>query len=391
MMTKKILLLAGEPSGDLHGSNLALELKRNSPNIEILGTGGEKMKNAGVDILFDLKTLAVTGLLDVIKNYSKLKKIQTSLLSKIKEENIDLIILIDYPDFNLRFAKKAHRFGVPIVYYISPQIWAWRKERIKLIKKYIRKIFVIFKFEEGLYKKEGIDVEFIGHPLLDIVRPRDEGRRTPVRRSFSEGGKDEGRIIALLPGSRNRLVKTLLPVMLKASGEIYRKLPDVKFLLSKSPSVDRKIYEKALSKAALPITLIEGNAYELINACDFVLCISGTSTLETAILGKPMAVIYKLPILEYVLAKPLLRLRNIGLVNIVAGEEVVCEFIQFKARPQKIAEYVVEVLTDKSRYNFIKNRLADVKKSLYPDGASRRAALSILKFFENHTTPISST
>lgn len=370
---KKIMMLAGEPSGDLHGSNLVLELKRNSSGVEILGTGGEKMKNAGVKVYFDLKDLAVTGLLDVIRHAFKLKKIQSCLLSKIREEKIDLIILIDYPDFNLRFAKEAQRFGVPIIYYISPQVWAWRRGRIKLIKKYIKKIYVIFKFEEGLYRKEGINVEFIGHPLLDIVKPS-----VPKEEFLKVLTKD--RIIALLPGSRNRLVRTLLPVMLESAKLMHEKFPGIKFLISKSPSVDIPIYENSLRKYDLPVSLIEGKPYEIINASDFVLTVSGTSTLETAILGRPMAIIYKLPLLEYFLARPLLRLKNIGLVNIVAGEEIVPEFVQFKARPGRITKAVIDILTDKERYADIKNRLSGVKTRLYPGGASKTAALSILKF-----------
>lgn len=377
-MIKKILMLAGEPSGDLHGSNLALELKRNSPGIEISGTGGEKMKSAGVVILFDLKDLAITGLLDVIRHIFKLKKIQTSLLSKIKEKKIDLVILIDYPDFNLRFAKKAHKEGVPIIYYISPQIWAWRKGRIRLIKKYVRKIYVIFKFEEELYKKEGMPVEFIGHPLLDIVKPQLTKEEFIKTLPSDQRPATSDKVIALLPGSRKRLVKTLLPIMLRTAELIHEKLPGIRFLLSKSPSLDMKIYQKELNEFNLPLTLLEGNTYDVINASDFVLSISGTSTLETAILGKPMAVIYKLPLLEYALAKPLLRLKNIGLVNIVAGKEIVPEFIQFNARPEKIAGACIDILSDNVSYETIKKRLSVVKESLFPGGASKKAALSIL-------------
>jgi len=369
---KRIMMIAGEPSGDLHASNLIRELKKLSPDIEIFGTGGDKMKAAGAKIIFHLRELAVTGLFDVIKSLPKLKKVQSELLSKIREEKTDLIILIDYPDFNLRFAKKAHKLGVPIIYYISPQVWAWRKGRIKLIKKYIKKIFVIFKFEEELYKKAGVPVEFVGHPLLDIVKQRTENREQRT-----------DKIIALLPGSRKGLVKMHLPIMLEAAKLISDKLPDVRFLISKSPSVDKKIYAVgAYSHTPLHFTIAEGSAYDIINASDAVLVISGTATLETAILEKPMVIIYKLPILEYLIAKPLLVLKHIGLVNIVAGREVVPELIQFKATPKIIAKNLIDILTDKQKYGEIKNNLAAVKNSLYPSGASQRAAASILKFLD---------
>ncbi|MDD5449687.1 MAG: lipid-A-disaccharide synthase [Candidatus Omnitrophica bacterium] len=373
---KKIMMIAGEPSGDLHASNLALELKRNSPGIEIIGTGGDKMRAAGVELLFDLKDLAVTGLLDVIRQIFKLKRIQSSLLSRLKDQKIDLIILVDYPDFNLRFARKAKKSGVPVIYYISPQIWAWRKGRIKIIKKYVTKMYVIFKFEEELYKKAGVDVEFVGHPLLDIIgsQSHNVSAKPPV------GTTSQDKTIALLPGSRNRLVATLLPIMLKTAVQIHKKSPFVKFIISKSPSVKQGIYDKNLERYSLPVNLIENKTYDLINASDFVITISGTSTLETAILRKPMAIVYKLPIIEYIIARPLLRLKNIGLVNIVAGREIVSEFIQFRAQPQKIADYALRLLSDEPRYEAIKKDLEGVKSMLQPSGASRAAALSILKF-----------
>jgi len=356
---KKILMIAGEPSGDLHASNLIRELKRLSPDVEIFGTGGDKMEAAGAKIIFHLRDLAVTGLFDVIKSLPKLRKIQKTLLSHVLypplpsgeragvRGKVDLIILVDYPDFNLRFAKKAYKLGVPIIYYISPQVWAWRKGRIKTIKKYIKKIFVIFKFEEELYKKAGVNVEFVGHPLLDIIKPTGQPANRPTGQL----------IIALLPGSRTGLIKRHLPIMLKAAKIISKELPNVRFLTSKSP----------------------GDALDLINASDAVLVTSGTATLETAILEKPMVIIYKLPILEYLIAKPLLLLKHIGLVNIVAGKEIVPELIQSRATPEIIAKNLINILTDKQKYGEIKNNLAAVKNSLYPSGASQRAAASILK------------
>jgi lipid-A-disaccharide synthase len=343
---KRILIIAGEPSGDLHASNLICELKRLSPELEIFGTGGDRMQAAGAKILFHLRELAVTGLFDVIKTLPRLKKIQRELLSRIREEKIDLIILVDYPDFNLRFAKKARGLGVPIIYYIAPQVWAWRKGRINFIKKYVSKVYCIFKFEEEIYKKAGIPVEFIGHPLLDIVKQRTEDR-----------GQRTEKIIALLPGSRKGLVKMHLPIMLEAAKIILEKLPNARFLTSKTP----------------------GDAMELIAASDAAIVTSGTATLETAILGKPMVIIYKLPLLEYLIAKPLLLLKNIGLVNIVAGKQVVPELIQFQARPKLIAKAMIDILTDKQKYGEIKSNLAAVKNSLYPAGAAQRAAASILK------------
>lgn len=373
MTPKKIMILAGEPSGDLHGSNLILELKKLSPKIEIFGIGGEKMKNAGARLFFDLKDLAIIGIIDVIKNYSRLKNIQKTLLNKIAAEKPDLICLIDYPDFNLRFAKKAKGTGVPIIYYIAPQVWAWRRHRIRLIKKCVSKVYVIFKFEEEIYRKAGIPVEFIGHPLLDIVKTSE------TREQFVKStGLDSKKIIALLPGSRESIVKRTLPVMLEAAKKIYEKMPEVNFLISKSPSLAMGVYGRILDNFPLPGKIIENRTYDIINAADMVIVVSGTATLETAIIGTPMVIVYKLPLLEYALAKSLLLLKNIGLVNIVAGKTVVPELIQFGATPGRIAETTIGILNDKSRYVSIKAALAGVKKALLPDGASRRAASSIL-------------
>lgn len=367
-MINRIMMLAGEPSGDLHASYLAAELKKLSPQLQLSGIGGPNMYRSGVELLYDLKALAVTGLLDVIRHYGRFKRIQNALVKKALEEKPDLIILVDYPDFNLRFAKRLRKSGIPIIYYIPPQVWAWRKGRIKQIKRYVKKVYVIFKFEEGLYKKEGIPVEFIGHPLLDIVKPQTNDKRQMTN----------DKTITLLPGSRKRLVKTLLPIMLETAKLTHKKSPTVKFIISRPVSLDKKIYGDILRNFDLPVGLTENKTYEIINSSDLVLTVSGTSTLETAILGKPMVIIYKLPLFEYMLARPMLLVKNIGLVNIVAGEKVVPEFVQFAARPEKIAAAILEILSDKAKYDAIKNKLASVKGRLYPDGAASRAARSIL-------------
>ncbi|MEI8176444.1 MAG: lipid-A-disaccharide synthase [Candidatus Omnitrophota bacterium] len=380
---KKIMMIAGEPSGDLHGSNLILALKNLSPDIDVFGTGGERMRAAGARLVFDLRDLAVTGLFDVIKNLARLIKIQRTLLSEISAERPDLLILIDYPDFNLRFAKKAKALGVPIVYYIGPQVWAWRKGRIRLLKKYIDKMIVIFRFEEDLYKKEGMPVEFFGHPLLDIVKPsltRAEFLKVPQPRG--EWPSPENRIVALMPGSRKGLVKRHLPIMLEAAALIYQRFPESYFLISKSPALNVAIYRQAIESLDLPVTVVENDTYNVLNAADFVITISGTITLETAIMGKPMAIIYRLPWLEYLIARPLLRLKNIGLANIVAGKEIAPEFIQSRARADLIAADVIDLLEDPKRYEVMKEALARAATSLLPAGAAKGAAASIIRWLQ---------
>ncbi|MFH1847737.1 MAG: lipid-A-disaccharide synthase, partial [Candidatus Omnitrophota bacterium] len=250
---------------------------------------------------------------------------------------------------------------------------------INFIKKFIDKMIVIFRFEEDLYKKAGVPVRYVGHPLLDIVRT--ELTRPEFLQKLTGAAPDD-KIIAILPGSRKREITTLLPIIAESAKIIHERFPKYKFLVSISPTVDIDIYKAILRKYSFPMWLVRDETYDIINACDLALVASGTATLETAILAKPMLIIYKLSAIEYLLAKPLMLVSHIGLVNVVAGEKIVPEFVQFKARPRMIADEAMSILENRDKYDSIKSKLLRIKETLYPEGASQKAADSILEFLK---------
>ena len=374
-MPKTIMIIAGEASGDLHGSSLASSLKAIDPDLRLIGMGGEKMIKAGVESYQNIEDLSVIGLGEVLSNLGKFTAVFRFLVGRLDSEKPDCVVLIDYPEFNLRFAKEAKKRNIPVIYYISPQIWAWRKGRVKIVKKFIEKMMVIFAFEKEFYEKEAVAAEFVGHPLLDVVRPRFS------REEFLklQGLADNKKILALLPGSRQIEVIRNLPVMLKAAGIIKNKFgEDVQFVIAKPKEIKGEIYAEILKDCVLKPKIIEDYPYDCVNAADLVLVASGTATLETAILEKPMLIIYKVSFLTWLVGKMLVKIPDIGLVNIVAGARIVPEFIQFDATAEKIADEAIGLISSPEKINEIKINLRAVKEKLGGPGASRRAAQSIL-------------
>ena len=374
-MPKTIMIIAGEASGDLHGSSLASSLKAIDPDLRLIGMGGEKMIKAGVESYQNIEDLSVIGLGEVLSNLGKFTAVFRFLVGRLDSEKPDCVVLIDYPEFNLRFAKEAKKRNIPVIYYISPQIWAWRKGRVKIVKKFIEKMMVIFAFEKEFYEKEAVAAEFVGHPLLDVVRPRFS------REEFLklQGLADNKKILALLPGSRQIEVIRNLPVMLKAAGIIKNKFgEDVQFVIAKPKEIKGEIYAEILKDCVLKPKIIEDYPYDCVNAADLVLVASGTATLETAILEKPMLIIYKVSFLTWLVGKMLVKIPDIGLVNIVAGARIVPEFIQFDATAEKIADEAIGLISSPEKINEIKINLRAVKEKLGGPGASRRAARSIL-------------
>ncbi len=373
-MPKRIMIIAGESSGDFHSASLILALKKINPEIEISGIGGQRMRAAGADIYFDISELSIIGFTDVLKNLRKIKKVFNALLEKIDATSPNAVVLVDYPGFNLKLAQELKKRKIPVIYYISPQIWAWWRGRIKTIRRFVDKMIVVFKFEEALYKDYGIDVSFVGHPLLDKAQP------TLSRQDFLNrlGLSLQKRTIGIAPGSRKMEIERILPILLESAKLIKDKLPQVQFVLLKAPGLVREIFESKIRKYEFPIALCENQTYDFLECCDFVLVSSGTATLETAIMQKPMIVVYKVSFLNWLIAKPLIRLPFIGLVNVVAGKEVVPEFIQYKARPRLIAEKTIEILTNQAALTNVKAELEKVRKSLGSSGASQKAAQIIL-------------
>jgi len=369
------MIIAGESSGDFHASSLIYALKEQDPSLEICGMGGMRMRQAGCEILFDISELSIIGFTDVLKNLKKIKTLFGALLKKIDQTPPDAVVLVDYPGFNLKLAREIKKRGIPVIYYISPQIWAWWKGRIETIKRSVDKMIVVFKFEEALYQEYGIDVSFVGHPLLDIVHPSLHREDFLTKLNISS----QKRIIGLIPGSRRMEVERILPILLASAKIISRKLPDFQFILLKAPALGEELFREKLKQCKLPITLCENQTYDFLNACDFALVASGTATLETAIMQKPMIIVYKVSFLNWLIARFLIKLPFIGLVNVVAGKKIVPEFIQYRAKPHAIAHAAVEMLGSQERLTTVKQELEKVRQSLGKSGASQHAAEIILQ------------
>lgn len=371
------MIVAGEASGDLHGSHLVKALRELQPDLKFSGLGGALMEGAGVKIHEDLTRFAVVGFWEVLKHFKHFKQVFKKILNKIKETSPAAVILIDYPGFNLRLAREIKKLGLPtkVIYYISPQVWAWKESRIKLIREVCDQMLVILPFEKEFYARRGMTVEFIGHPILDSLRTTQSGPDFLCLIGFSS----QYPTIGLLPGSREKEIEKILPVMLETAKILYAQNNRLQFLLMKAKTVRLSQLEEISNRYTLPLRVIGDQTYNGINASDVCMVTSGTATLETAILQKPMVVVYKTSFLTWLLAKCLIKTPWIGLVNVVAGKKIVPERVQFDATPKKIAREVKSIYTDKKKIAEIKSELQKVKESLGAPGASRRAAEAVIK------------
>jgi lipid-A-disaccharide synthase len=371
---KRIMIVSGEPSGDLHGSGLVRELKRRSPGCEIFGIGGNMMQAEGMELIYHIRELSVMGFVEVIQHLPLLRSVERTLEAVIKAKKPSVLVLIDYPGFNLRFARTARRLGMKIVYYISPQVWAWRPGRVKKMKGLIDKMLVVFPFEEELYRSEGIDVEWVGHPLLEsLTEP--QGRPEFCKRYGFDPSKP---IVALVPGSRRQEIERMFPVMLGASRILRRDL-GAQTGVAVSSVLDLE-FMKSFVRDDFPVELIQNATYDVMKNADLVLVASGTATLETACYGTPMVILYKTSALTYLIARLLVRIKNIGLVNIVAGEKVVPELLQGRANAPLLAREAARMLQDPPLMKEISDRLSRVREKLGTPGASARAAAAVLSF-----------
>jgi len=380
-MQKKIhiIIIAGEPSADMHGATLAQELKTHAPQIEISGIGSERMRKAGVNIFADLSPYAVIGFIEIIKHISIFKNIFELTLQKIKILQPQAVILIDFPGFNLRLAKRIKKDfpQIKVIYYISPQIWAWGKKRIGLIKEVVDKMLVVFEFEQQLYQAKGIDSAFVGHPLLETVKC--ELKKDVILTKLKSNPQDK--IIALLPGSRQEEIKKILPVMLKSAEIFLSKMPDTKFVLLRAANIKKGLIENMLHKYPhLTIAVCDKNSYDALSISFFAWVCSGTATLETAILGIPMLIVYKTSFFTWFISRLLIKLPYIGLVNVVAGEKIVSEFVQYEANPKNIVKCTLGFfLKSKKLQDDFRQKLNMVREKLGKDNANEKAAKVILE------------
>jgi len=374
MKSKKILLVAGEVSGDLHGSHLVDAIHCIDPEVQFFGVGGEGLKRSGMELLYSAHSLSVVGITEVFIKLRSILKALRRLKKSLEQERPALVILIDFPDFNFRLAKIAHRRGIPILYYISPQVWAWRPKRIQLIARMVNKMVVLFPFEVPLYEAAGVDVEWVGHPLIDIVKPT-----LSKEIAFQKFGLDpKRRTVGLLPGSRIHEVKRLLPSLLASAHLLQKEIPDLQFIIPLAPGLPKTILSSYMENISVSVKVVEGFNYDVMNLSDLLITASGTATLEGAILGKPMIIIYRVSFLSYWIGRALIRVDHIGLVNLVAGKEIAPELIQQDVHPQRIAEEALLILRDPILNRKMTDSMGEVRQKLGEPGAAQRAARIVL-------------
>jgi lipid-A-disaccharide synthase len=362
----KLAIVAGEASGDLHASDVVRELKKLTPEVEMFGIGGDLLAREGMRLLHHASEMGIVGLFNVLRHLPMFRRVFNELISTIETERPDVVFLIDYPDFNLRVAKRCKELGLRVVYYISPQLWAWRKGRVRHIAKYVDQMVVIFPFEEEFYRKHGVPVTYVGHPLVEqlagVGKPR---------------GKDGVLRVALLPGSRRMEVQALLPAMLEGVS-ILRREREIDAYLIQAPTIEHEELEAIMREASVEVPILPHDRGEGVAAADVALCSSGTATLEAAILGTPVVVMYRLSRATYALARRLVRLPHFSLVNIVAGKRVVPELIQEDVNGERIAEEVRQ-LVEPAHNAAVREDLAAVRAKLGGPGASERAAREIIR------------
>lgn len=378
-MTKTLLIIAGEASGDKHAAHLVSSLRR-AGDVRIIGVGGDSMKDAGVELIHHVREMAVMGFTDVVAKLPFIRRVRRDLLRSIRRENPSAVILVDYPGFNLRFAGLAKKSGTKVIYFISPQIWAWGKKRVRKIRRTVDLMLTIFKFEEDMYKREGVDAHFVGHPLLDEMQPRDASTIEEFRKLHCR--ETGSKLLALLPGSRLQEVKRILPTMLQSVGLLKRELAALGVTLEVAvgcaPGIEAHVYEQIIREFGMNVGLA-GDSDLLMSAADAGMVKSGTATLEAALHDLPMLVVYKTSVLNYLIGRMLVKLDSISLVNIVARTRIVEELVQGQFTPSRAAELLKDIFVKPGVVEEIRQKYSELRKILGEKGASDRAAELILR------------
>jgi lipid-A-disaccharide synthase len=369
----RILIVTGEASGDLHGAHLAKAIMALDPTTELVGIGGPSMRAAGVNLVPGVPQLDVMGLIGLSAIRAMLQRVR-AIRRVLKAEAWDLVVLIDNPGLNFHFARVAKAAGRRVLYYIAPQLWAWRPGRMKWIQRRVDHVVVILPFEPELYHRAGVRCTFVGHPLLDMVAAHYD--RAKLRREF--GLSESARVVGLLPGSRVSEVEMLLPVLLKAAAQLVLAEPGTQFILAQASSIDDNLIQTLLRDSPVPVRVVHDRASEVMALSDVLLIASGTATLQAAVVGTPMVLLYKTSPLTYRLARWLITVKWIGLVNLVGGRLIVPELVQEDATDERLCREVLHLLRDPSAYNDMKEGLRQVRQSLGEPGASSRAAQVVL-------------
>ncbi|MBW2604529.1 MAG: lipid-A-disaccharide synthase [Deltaproteobacteria bacterium] len=362
------MIIAGETSGDLHGAKLVKAMQKRNKGLFFCGIGGQALRETGVDILMDAREISVVGITEVFSKIPTILKSLRMVKQSFKTIRPNLLILIDFPDFNLHVAATAKKMGIPVLYYISPQIWAWRPGRVKKIDKLVDHMAVILPFEEEFYKKRKIPVTFVGHPLLE--------NSLPTKQRIENKWVGDIPTIGLLPGSRHGEVTRHLPVMIDAARILLKKIEAIKFIISLSPDMEERHVKEIVKKhkGEADFEIVAGNVSKVLERSKVVVAASGTVTLESAISGTPMVIIYKVSPVSFRLGKALIRVNNIGLVNLIAGKEIVPELIQEEASSQRIADTVFKMLSNPFGLKQLSLELRAIRDKLGGSGASERVA-----------------
>lgn len=376
----KILLSCGEPSGDLYAGALVRALRRADPSVEVFGLGGAHLADAGAELLVDYRGLAVTGLTEVVTALPRLLRTLRGLVTAARDRRPDVLVVIDYPDFNFRLMQAVKALGIPVVYYISPQLWAWRAGRMRTMQAVVDRVLPIFPFEEALYREAGVDVQFVGHPLLELTKTT--APREALRAEWGIGPDEP--LVALLPGSRGNELTSLAPVLAEARDRIRQQRPSARFVVARAPHVtDAWLAPLTADPATL---VVADRTDDVLAACDVVLTASGTATVQAAIHGAPMVVLYRLSALTYRLFKPLGRVDMYAMVNLISGRRIVRELIQDECRADAAADEALRILTDRDYRAQMVRDLAAVREALGGPGASDRAAVAIAELVATRAT-----
>ena len=369
--SNSLLIIAGETSGDLHGARVLQALREKHPHVSFFGIGGQRMAAQGQEQFYTTKEMALIGFTEVIRHLPFLLRVFRHLEEEILKRKPDCAVLIDYPGFNLRLAKTLKKHGVPIVWYIAPQVWAWHASRVHKMARLLDHLAVVFPFEVPFFENAGLPTTFVGHPLLEVLHPEYE------RQQFFEkfNLNTDNKILALLPGSRRQEVMRLLPDMLATAAQIKSRFNDVQIVIAQSPDLDTSIYEDHLQHIKLDdVKLIQNATYSIMDYSDACIVASGTATLETGCFATPLAVVYRVSPMTYAIGKRLVKLKNIGLINIVAEEEIVPEFVQHEFTPENVANYISRLFEEPEYAAAIKAKLQRVREKLGEHGAAQRVA-----------------
>jgi lipid-A-disaccharide synthase len=367
------MLSCGEASGDLYAGALVAALRRREPDIDVFGLGGERFRTAGGRLIADFHGLSVTGLTEALSVVPRSFATMRQLVAAAKQEKPHALVVIDYPDFNFRLLWRIKKLGIPVIYYVSPQLWAWRAGRIRIMKRAVDRVLPIFPFEEALYQRERIDVRFVGHPLIDLAQPKVD-RDTFLRKLNLDPSKP---VLALLPGSRANELERLADVIAKAIPAIAQQVPGVQFVIARAPNLGDGLFEP-FGISGVTLRIVEGEADDVLNASDAVITASGTATVQTALHGKPMVVVYKLSPMTYRLGKRMALVDTYAMVNLIAGERVVVELIQDACTPEAVTAEAIKLLVDRDYRGQMTMALHEVRRRLGGPGASDRAADAVL-------------